>query len=188
MRLDRCDHMTSLDIEHFFDAFCFEAKKPWRTAACQALRIPSCRITEDTHLERLNETIFSLSLGIPVERKTSTVKRDVDLDMESCQNHILDEDSGWLEVLNDSSTDSKCTDVEVSSIASNLDRFDTGYDAIRGLADGLYNIDLRRFPRGATSEDTSGVLLEGGWKKLQDLTHLPRTWPLIRLNSPARRT
>ena len=35
-------------IEHFFDAFCFEAKRLWRTAACQALRIPSCRIAEDT--------------------------------------------------------------------------------------------------------------------------------------------
>ena len=95
MRLDRCDHMAPLGIEHFFDAFCFEAKRPWRTAACQALRILSCRVAEDTHLEQLNETTFSLSpRRIPVERKTLTVKRDVDLDMESCQNHISDEDSG----------------------------------------------------------------------------------------------
>ena len=68
--------------------------------------------------------------------------------------------------------------------ASDLDRFDTAYDAIRGLADGLYNIDLRRLPRGTTSEDASGVLLEGGWEKLQDLAHLPRTWPLARLTIP----
>ena len=61
VRLDRCDHMAPLGIEHFFDAFCFEAKRPWRTAACQALRIPSCRVAEDTHLEQLNETTFSLS-------------------------------------------------------------------------------------------------------------------------------
>ena len=185
MRLDRCDHMAPLGIEHFFDAFCFEAKRPWRTAACQALRIPSCRVAEDTHLEQLNETTFSLSpRRIPVERKTPTVKRDVDLDMESCQDHISDEDSGWSGVSDDSSTDSECTDVEASSIASDLDRFDTAYDAIRGLADGLYNIDLRRLPRGTTSEDASGVLLEGGWEKLQDLAHLPRTWPLARLTIP----
>ena len=185
VRLDRCDHMAPLGIEHFFDAFCFEAKRPWRTAACQALRIPSCRVAEDTHLEQLNETTFSLSpRRIPVERKTPTVKRDVDLDMESCQDHISDEDSGWSGVSDDSSTDSECTDVEASSIASDLDRFDTAYDAIRGLADGLYNIDLRRLPRGTTSEDASGVLLEGGWEKLQDLAHLPRTWPLARLTIP----
>ena len=116
--------------------------------ASSLLRIPSCRIAEDTHLEQLNETIFSLSpRRIPVERTTSTVKRDVDLDMESCQNYISDEDSGWSGVSDDSSTDSECADVEVSSIALDLDRFDT---AIRGLADGLYNIDLRRLPRGTT--------------------------------------
>ena len=39
-----------------------------------------------------------------------------------------------------SSTDSECTDVEVSSIASDLDRFDTAYDAIRGLADGSLEV------------------------------------------------
>ena len=30
--LDRCDHMAPLDIEDFFDAFCFEAKRPKRCA------------------------------------------------------------------------------------------------------------------------------------------------------------
>ena len=99
-------------------------------------------------------------------------------------NSISDEDSGWSGVSDDSSTDSECTDVEASSIASDLDRFDTAYDAIRGLADGLYNIDLRRLSRGTTSEDASGVLLEGGWEKFQDLAHLPRTWPLARLTIP----
>ena len=138
--------------------------------------------------EQLNATAFSLSpRRIPVERKTPTVKRDVDLDMESFQDHILDEDSGWSGVSDDSSADSECTDMEASSIASDLHRFDTAYDAIRGLSNGLYNIDLRRLPRGTTSEDASGVLLEGGWEKLQDLAHLPRTWPLAS-NYPARRT
>ena len=114
----------------------------------------------------MNETTFSLSRRrIPVERKTPTVKRDVNLDMESCQNHISDEDSGWSEMSDDFSTD--------------LDRFDTAYNAIRGLAD-----DLRRLPRGTTSEDASGVLLEGGWEKLQDLVHLPGTWPLARPTAP----
>ena len=78
--------------------------------------------------------------------------------MESCQNHISDKDSGWSGVSDDSSTDSECTNVEVSSIASDLERFNTVYDAIRGcLADRLYNIDLRRLSRGTTSEDASGV-------------------------------
>ena len=42
-----------------------------------------------------------------------------------------------------SSTDSECTDIETSSIASDQDRFDTAYDAFRDLANDLYHIDLR---------------------------------------------
>ena len=65
-----------------------------------------------------------------------------------------------------SSTDSECTDVEASSVASDLDRFDTAYDAFRDLANGLYHIDLRRYSRGVTSEDAAGVLLADGYEKL----------------------
>ena len=59
-------------------------------------------------------------------------------------------------------TDSQCTDVEISSVASNQDRFNTAYDAFRDLAKGLYDIDLRRCSRSVTSEDAAGVpLLDG---------------------------
>ena len=67
-----------------------------------------------------------------------------------------------------SSTDSECTDVEASSVASDQDRFDTAYDAFRDLADDLYDIDLRRYPRGVTSEDAAGVPLMDGQEKLQE--------------------
>ena len=72
-----------------------------------------------------------------------------------------------------SSTDSECTDTEASSIASDQDRFDTVYDAFRDLANDLYHIDLRRYSRGLD-----------GQEKLQELVHLPRTWPLARLTIP----
>ena len=35
--------------------------------------------------------------------------------------------------------------------------------------------------RGVTSEDAAGVPLMDGQEKLQELVHLPRTWPLARL-------
>ena len=82
------------------------------------------------------------------------------------------------------STDSECTDIEASSIASGQDRFDTAYEAFRDLANDLYYIDLRRYSRGITSEDAAGVLLLDGHEKLQELVHLPRTWPLARLTIP----
>ena len=125
---------------------------------------------------------------IPVERKASAAKREVDQDMvakeESVSEVGSDAESGWSGVSDNSSTDSECTDIEASSIASDQDRFDTAYEAFQDLANDLYYIDLRRYSRGITSEDAAGVLLLDGHEKLQELVHLPRTWPLARLTIP----
>ena len=188
VRLDKCGYMAPMGIEHFFDAFCLDPQRPWRTAACHALGIPSCHVSEDTHLETIHANKFSLTpRRIPVERKTAA-KQEVDQEMvareESKSDAVSDAESGWSGVSDNSSTDSECTDVEASSVASDLDRFDTAYDAFRDLANGLYHIDLRRYSRGVTSEDAAGVLLVDGYEKLQELVHLPRTWPLGRLTIP----
>ena len=188
VRLDKCGYMAPMGIEHFFDAFCLDPQRPWRTAACHALGIPSCHVSEDTHLETIHADKFSLTpRRIPVERKTAA-KQDVNQEMvareESKSDAVSDAESGWSGVSDNSSTDSECTDVEASSVASDLDRFDTAYDAFRDLANGLYHIDLRRYSRGITSEDAAGVLLVDGYEKLQELVHLPRTWPLGRLTIP----
>ena len=92
-----------------------------------------------------------------------------------------DADSGWSGVSNNSSTDSECTDMEASSIASDQDRFDTAYEALQDLANDLYYIDLKWYSRCSTSEDAAGVLLVDGHEKLQEMVYLPRTWPLARL-------
>ena len=85
--------------------------------------------------------------------------------------------SGKLEVSDNSSTDSKCTDMEASSIACDQNRFDTAYKAFQNLANDLYYIDLRRHSRGSTSENE----LLDGYENPQEMVHLPRTWPLARL-------
>ena len=189
VRLDKCAYMAPLGIEHFFDAFCFDPQRPWGTAAIQALGIPSCRVSKDAYLENMHVNTFLLTpRRIPVERKASAVKREVDQDMvareESVSEVGSDAESGWSGVSDNSSTDSECTDIEASSIASDQDRFDTAYEAFQDLANDLYYIDLRRYSRGITSEDAAGVLLLDGHEKLQELVHLPRTWPLARLTIP----
>ena len=166
-----------MGVEHFFDAFCFDPQRPWRAAACQALGIPSCHVSEDTHLEQVHESKFSLTpRRIPVERKTSADKRGVDQDMVAREESGSDAESGWSGVSDNSSTDSECTILEASSVASDQDRF----EAFRDLANGLYNIDLTRYSRGVTSEDAGVQLLDGQ----EELVHLPRTWPLARLTIP----
>ena len=93
-------------------------------------------------------------------------------------------ESGWSGVSDNSSTHSECTILEASSVASDQDRFDTAYEAFRGLSAGLYDIDTTRYSRGVTSEDAPGVELADGEEKLRDLVHLPRNWPLARLTIP----
>ena len=68
VQLDKCGFIASVGIEHFFDAFCFNPQRPWRTAASQALGIPSCHIAEDTHIKQLEENKFTLTpRRIPAE-------------------------------------------------------------------------------------------------------------------------
>ena len=169
--------------------FASTPQRPWGTAAIQALGIPSCRVSKDAYLENMHVNTFLLTpRRIPVERKASAAKREVDQDMvareESVSEVGSDAESGWSGVSDNSSTDSECTDIEASSIASDQDRFDTAYEAFQDLANDLYYIDLRRYSRGITSEDAAGVLLLDGHEKLQELVHLPRTWPLARLTIP----
>ena len=184
VRLDKCAYMAPLGIEHFFDAFCFNPQRPCGAAAIQALGIPSCCVSKDAYLENMHVSTFLLTpRRIPAERKASTAKREVDQDMvareESVSEVGSDAESGWSGV-----SDNSSTDLEASSIASDQDRFDTAYEAFQDLANDLYYIDLRRYSRGISSEDAAGVLLLDGHEKLQELVHLPRTWPLARLTIP----
>ena len=153
IRLDKCSFIAPMGIEHFFDAFCLHPQRLWRAAACHALCIPSCQIAEDTHLEHLPVNKFSLTpRRIPVERKAPADKNRVDLAMVASEESGSEAESGWSGVSDNSSTDSECTNLEASSVASDQDRFETAYDAFRDLAEGLYDIDLTRYSRGVTSE------------------------------------
>ena len=79
--------MAPVGIEHFFDSFCFDPQRPWRAAACQALGIPSCRVSEDTHLEQLQENQFT-PRRIPGARKAPAEKSGVDQDMVGSEETI----------------------------------------------------------------------------------------------------
>eukprot|EP00434_Breviolum_minutum_P032667 symbB.v1.2.028888.t1/scaffold3106.1/size66573/4 len=167
VRLDTCAYMAPLGIEHFFDAFCFNPQRPWGAAAIQALGIPSCRVSKAAYLENMQRSTFLLTprripTRIPTERKASSAKREVDQDMVAKEERVS----------------------EASSIASDQDRFESAYEALQDLANDLYYIDLTRYSRGSTSEDAAGVLLVDGYEKLQEMVHLPRTWPLARLTIP----
>ena len=85
-------------------------------------------------------------------RKETAAKQEVDQEMvareESKSDAVSDAESGWSGVSDNSSTDSECTDVEALSVASDLDRFDTAYDAFRDLANGLCTCSNRALGGG----------------------------------------
>ena len=185
VQLDKCGFIAPVGIEHFFDAFCFYPQRPWRTAASQALGIPSCHIAEDTHIKQLEENKFTLTpRRIPAERRATAEKSGADVVMDAGEESGSGAESGWSGVSDNSSTDSECTILEASSVASDQDRFDTAYEAFRDLSAGLYDIDTRQYARGVTSDDAPGVKLSDGQAKLRELVHLPRNWPLARLTIP----
>ena len=185
VQLDKCGFIAPVGIEHFFDAFCFNPQRPWRTAASQALGIPSCHIAEDTHIKQLEENKFTLTpRRIPAERRATAEKSGADVVMDAGEESGSGAESGWSGVSDNSSTDSECTIFEASSVASDQDRFDTAYEAFRDLSAELYDIDTRQCARGVTSDDAPGVKLIDGQAKLRELVHLPHNWPLARLTIP----
>ena len=184
VQLDKCGFIAPVGIEHFFDAFCFDPQRPWRTAASQALGIPTCHIAEDTHINQSEGSKFTLTpRRIPAERWTIAEKSGAEV-MDAGEESGSGDDSGWSGVSDNSSTDSEGTILEASSVASDQDRFDAAYEAFRDLSEGLYDIDTRQCARGVTSDDAPGVKLSDGQAKLRKLVHLPRNWPLARLTIP----
>ena len=67
-------------------------------------------------------------------------------DMVVKEESVSDAESGWSGVSDNSSTDSECTDVEASSVASDQDRFDTACDAFRDLADVILGLSAPDYP------------------------------------------
>ena len=155
VQLDKCGFIAPVGIEHFFDAFCFDPQRPWRTAASQALGIPTCHIAEDTHINQSEGSKFTLTpRRIPAERWTIAEKSGADVVMDAGEESGSGDDSGWSGVSDNSSTDSEGTILEASSVA-------------------------RQCARGVTSDDAPGVKLSDGQAKLRELVHLPRNWPWL---------
>ena len=148
VQLDKCGFLGPVGIEHFFDAFCYFPQRPWRAAAIQALGIPSCHIAEDARITKLEDNKFKLTpRRIPVERRATASNSRNDVVMDAGEQSGSGAESGWSGVSDNSSTDSECTILEASSVASDQDRFDTAYEAFRDLSAGLYDIDTTRYSR-----------------------------------------
>ena len=82
-----------------------------------------------------------------MERRATAEKTGADVVMDGGEESGSGAESGSSGVSDNSSTDSECTVLEASSVASDQDRFDTAYEAFRDLSAQLYDIDLTRYSR-----------------------------------------
>jgi len=93
VRLDKCSFMAPVGIEHFIEA------------ACQALGIPSCHVSGDTHLERLHENKFSLTQGAYQLKGRHLRKRVESIRTWVFERSGSDAESGWSGVSDDEQTE-----------------------------------------------------------------------------------
>ena len=85
---------------------CFDPQRPWRTAASQALGIPSCHIAEDTHIKQSQGNKFTVTLRrIPAERRTIAEKSGADVVMDAGEASGSGDESGRSGLSDNSSTD-----------------------------------------------------------------------------------
>ena len=75
VQMDLSGFLAPVGIEHFFEAFSLDPKRPWRTAACKALDILDGSIRDDTRIHNLEEGKFLLTPRcIPAERLSRAKK------------------------------------------------------------------------------------------------------------------
>ena len=76
-------------------------------------------IAEDAHITKLEDNKFTLTpRRIPVERRATALNSRDDVVMDAGEQSGSGAESGWSGVSDNSSTDSECTILEASSVAS----------------------------------------------------------------------
>ena len=97
-------------------------------------------------LRRMLTSLEDNNSRSPVERRATASNSRDDVVMDAGEQSGSGAESGWSEVSDNSSTDSECTILEASSVASDQDRFDTQPMAFRvDLSAGLYDIDTTKY-------------------------------------------
>jgi len=120
----------------------------------------------------MTATVVMTSAALFKKKWTIAEKNSADVIMKDGEESGSGADSGWSGVSDNSSTDSEATILEVSSVASDQDRFDAAYKAFRDLSEGFYDIDTRQYARGVTSDDGPGIMLSDGQVKLREFGSL----------------
>ena len=180
-----------IGIEHFFDAFSLEKKRPLKIDAASALNIQVKDVSDSLVVNQDKAKRFELTpVWAPAEPPAKRAKT-AEVRLSSASNvprpPKSDENEKGSSEEEDSDSSGSNSDVssqDDSSDVSDLEKFDEAYTDFGALTKNVDPRTLERDGSANQNEEVPGIDLPGGMKALHSLANVPKSWPLARLTIP----
>ena len=152
--------MEPIGLEHFFDAFSLDRKRPLKVDAAAALRIPLNEVSDSLVVKQDRAKRFELTpVWAPVEpptkrAKTAEVRLSSASDVPTPPRRDDNEKGSSDEEASDSSgSNSDVSSQDDSSDVSDLEKFDEAYTDFSALTDGVDPQTLERDGSGHPNDE-----------------------------------
>ena len=189
--LEAAKFVKPIGIEHFFDAFSLEKKRPLKIDAASALNIQVKDVSDSLVVNQDKAKRFELTpVWAPAEPPAKRAKT-AEVRLSSASNvprpPKSDENEKGSSEEEDSDSSGSNSDVssqDDSSDVSDLEKFDEAYTDFGALTKNVDPRTLERDGSANQNEEVPGIDLPGGMKALHSLANVPKSWPLARLTIP----
>ena len=189
--LEAAKFVKPIGIEHFFDAFSLEKKRPLKIDAASALNIQVKDVSDSLVVNQDKAKRFELTpVWAPAEPPAKRAKT-AEVRLSSASNvprpPKSDENEKGSSEEEDSDSSGSNSDVssqDDSSDVSDLEKFDEAYPDFGALTKNVDPRTLERDGSANQNEEVPGIDLPGGMKALHSLANVPKSWPLARLTIP----
>ena len=189
--LEAAKFVKPIGIEHFFDAFSLEKKRPLKSDAASALNIQVKDVSDSLVVNQDKAKRFELTpVWAPAEPPAKRAKTaEVRLSSASNvprppQSDDNEKGSSEEEDSDSSGSNSDVSSQDDSSDVSDLEKFDEAYTDFGALTQDVDPRTLERDGSTNQNEEVPGIDLPGGMKALHSLANVPKSWPLARLTIP----
>ena len=189
--LEAAKFVKPIGIEHFFDAFSLEKKRPLKVDAASALNIPVNEVSDLLVVSQDRAKRFELTpVWAPAEPPTKRAKT-AEVRLSSASNVPMpptnddnEKGSSDEEDSDSSGSNSDVSSQDDSSDVSDLEKFDEAYTDFSALTKGVDPQTLERDGSANPNDEVPGIDLPGGMEALHSLANVPKSWPLARLTIP----
>ena len=185
--LEAAKFVKPIGIEHFFDAFSLEKKRPLKIDAASALNIQVKDVSDSLVVNQDKAKRFELTpVWAPAEPPAKRAKT-AEVRLSSASNvprpPKSDENEKGSSEEEDSDSSGSNSDVssqDDSSDVSDLEKFDEAYTDFGALTKNVDPRTLERDGSANQNEEVPGIDLPGGMKALHSLANVPKSFFLAR--------